>query len=131
MTRAKRPRRSLAACAVACLALGGCYSYSPLTVAVRDRATREPIEGAHVSVGNTSLLNPVKPESAEGETDDNGQVTLGAAAYNRLLIRIHIAGRADHLVNADHPREMGASDWFSPITDEAGARASVEIRLTP
>ncbi len=112
-------------------ALGGCYSYSPMTIAVRDRASLEPIAGAQVSIGNTSLLNPVKPEKAEGVTDEAGEVALGVAAYNRLLIRIAVAGRADHLVNADHPRDYGASDWFCPVTDEDGNRASVEIRLTP
>lgn len=128
-----RPRRRPGLAWVACALLtpAGCYSYSPLTVAVRDRATRDPIAGAFVSVGNTSLLNPVKPEAAEGETNEQGEVALAPAAYNRLLIRVRVAGRADHLVNADHPRVFGASEWFCPITDEAGARASVEIRLTP
>lgn len=101
------------------------------TVQVRDRSTLEPIPDATVTIGNTSLLNPVRPEGTTGETDAEGEVTLKAAAYNRLLVRVSAEGYGAIVVAADHPAVAGDSGWIGPTTDQDGGRARMEIRLLP
>lgn len=111
-------------------ALAGCYAYQPLGVEVRDRSTLEAVAEAKVVVTNTGL-NPVRPKTAEGVTDETGLVRLPVAAYNRLLVRFGAPGHAEHLISADHPRSAGDSGWFGPPVNEKGQRATLEIRLTP
>ena len=111
--------------------LWGCYQYAFMNVHVRDRDTRAPIPNATVRVSNTSLLNPARPDAAVGETDARGEVRLRVALYNRLLVRIDAPGHSEHLLNADHPAEFGATEWFGPNVNEDGQRATIEVRLTP
>lgn len=121
---------SSAAAAIA-VGVGGCAQPASMTVAVRDRDSLRPLEGAIVRIDNTSLLNPLKPRGAEGETDQMGEVVLAVAPYNRLLIRVTPRGGIEHVMNADHPASMGDSGWFGPSTDERGGRGRVEVRLRP
>lgn len=125
-------RRFLRAQVVAALAaaLGGCYSYAPFTIALRDRGTHEPVADATVRVENTGI-NPAKPPSVEAVTDERGEARIEAAMYNRLLIRIEAPGRAAQVLNGDHPAQWGDSGWYGPNVDEDGGRASIEVRLKP
>ena len=101
------------------------------TVAVRDRDTLEPIEGATVGLSNTTTLNPARPESAAGVTDAEGSVTLRAAMYNRLVVRVEKDGYASIIATGDHPAAFGDSGWFGPTVAEGGERARMEVRLLP
>ena len=113
------------------VALGGCGAPAAMTVRVRDRETQAPMVGATVRVDNTSLLNPLRPKGAEGETDERGEVALSVTPYNRLLLRVTPRGGFEHVMTADHPAQAGDSGWFGPSTDERGGRARVEVRLSP
>lgn len=102
-----------------------------ITAQVRDRETLAPVEGAEVTIGNTSLINPARPEGATGTTDAEGEVTLEVATYNRLLIRVDHEGYGSIVAVGDHPAVFGGGDWFGPTTDEDGRRARLEVRLLP
>jgi hypothetical protein len=131
MVRMKLAPRNIPALLLAAF-LSGCYSYTPLTVAVRGRATHEPVEGATVSVRNTSLINPVKPERAEGVTDEAGEVTLDVAMYNDLIVRLSHPEHADHVWVGRHPYAAGsttAERWLGPLVGEDGRRATLELMV--
>lgn len=101
------------------------------TVQVRNRDTLAPVEGAEVMIGNTSLINPARPDTAAGTTDAEGEVTLRAAAYNRLTVRVLHPDYGTILAVGDHPASFGDSGWIGPSMDEDGRRARLEVRLVP
>ncbi|MGD9692500.1 MAG: hypothetical protein AB7G17_10805 [Phycisphaerales bacterium] len=125
-----RTRIARAALLSAFALLTACADRTWMTVSVRDRDTYEPIPAAHVRVENTGI-NPLKPEGDEGDTDPEGSVRLRVAAYNRLYIIVRAEGRAEHVMNGDHPLVSGDSGWFGPKVAKGGERATIEVRLTP
>ncbi len=114
------------------LYLTGCYSYTPLIVTVREKATQAPLAGVTVVVRNTSLLNPAKPERAEGVTDEAGEVELEVAMYNDLLIRLAHPEHANHIWVGPHPYAADATTagrWLGPLLGADGERATLELQL--
>jgi len=131
VTAARRLGLLAGAVLLSALTAGCQHQYVPMSVYVRDRDTRDPVPGATVEVRNTSLLNPARPDAASGETDIEGHIRLRVARYNRLIMTITAPEHQRHVFNADHPAGIGDSEWFGPSVNEAGTRATIQVRLTP
>jgi hypothetical protein len=132
MTRRKSHRLLSAPLLLTALVLTGCYRYTPLIVTVREKATHAPLPGVTVVVRNTSLLNPAKPQRAEGVTDESGEVELEVAMYNDLLIRLAHPEHANHVWVGLHPYAADSTTsgrWLGPLLGADGERATLELQL--
>lgn len=112
--------------------LTGCnYTYSPVLVEVRDRASHEPVADADVRIANTRTLNPDPPAPAIGETNTAGYVILDVGLYNNIVVRVTPPGGRTHVFSAEHPAYVGQGLWITPIRTEDASIPKVEIRLSP
>lgn len=114
------------------LGLQACnYTYSPVLVEVRDRASHEPVADADVRIANTRTLNPDPPAPAIGVTNTDGYVILDVGLYNNIVVRVTPLGGRTHVFSAEHPAYVGQGPWITPIRTEDASIPKIEIRLSP
>ncbi len=121
---------------------GTSHTYQPMTVAVRDKLTHEPVANAFVHarslhffvpvelplLGEGVILDPFPPASARGVTGDDGTVLLKVIVHHPVQVVVLAAGYDPLLVDLEqHPAIAGASDWLS--TDPGPSTRSDPPRL--
>ncbi len=122
---------ALATIGLAALVASGCatsHTYQPMTVAVRDKLTHEPVGNAIVHarslhffvpvelplLGDGVILDPFPPTSARGVTGDDGTVLLKVIVHHPVQVIVLAAGYDPQVVDLErHPAIAGASDWLS------------------
>jgi hypothetical protein len=126
------------------LPLGACASPGrrvPVTVAVRDGVTRQPIEGARVLIRSVHFFLPyypfeivdsVPPMRAAGITDAAGLVRLVTWEHAPVQVIVEAIGRPPLVVHVDG---APASDtgWRSGDAAPGGADAgaAIEVQFRP
>ena len=122
---------ALGAIGLAALLASGCaasHTYKPMTVAVRDKLTHEPVANAFVHarslhffvpaelplLGQGVILDPFPPASARGVTGDDGTVLLKVIVHHPVQVIVLAAGYDPQVVDLErHPALAGASDWHA------------------
>ena len=133
--------RLLALLLVTCL-LGGCYTYKPLTIEVRDVESAEPIGDAVVIVRSLNFFSPDGPgdfvhpspsPSVWGRTDPDGVVHFeqGAACPGHIVVIA--SGDVPHsLLYEVHPADTGRpTDWLDANWPDDEGPVTVQVRLSP
>ena len=137
---------------LALLAAGGCSSPSgtrPMTIAVRDKLTGEPVASAHIDAravsffapmdvpmsGRDAILDPSPPKSVRGVTGPDGTVRLQIVAGHPVQVIVTATGYDVQVVELDeHPADTGsAGRWLDadpgPVLPDQPRR--MEVRFLP
>lgn len=133
------------------MAAGGCSSPGttrPMTVAVRDKLTGEPVASAQVDAralsffapmdvpfaGRDAILDSSPPKLVRGVTGPDGTVRLAIVAGHPVQVIVMAAGYDVQVVDLDrHPADDGLpSAWFdSDLGLEPDQPRRMQVRFLP
>jgi len=111
------------------LSLGACTSYRQISFRVVDLETREPIEGATVTVEQGVGDPPFGPKTHSGETDHNGIAKVVAANKPFVAVGTQAAGFVGERVRLISPHHEGRIESVHVGTAEKINDSEYELRL--